>query len=399
MNKFVPNDENEILTWNFLARSVDSVETVNPRRAIDAVLREGVEDVIREVMEGINSLSKERGRVIDFKELLYGYYRLNPQLGVDYILDLLLVYKKYRGRKMIFPVRRHAYLQQAFGPLVVRERPLVDRQSSTRIHFILPLSGRLAIFQRFMKNFQSVVVPNDENVRLVVVLYPTIEKDDPSKEIKAIVESSQRGFQGSRTQVDLIEQQEEFARAAALETGKSSCLPDDDCLLVFIDVDMVFTVKTLDRIRTLTVRGKQVYFPIVFSQFDPSFNHLNSEEFSRQQSAFEMNDDIGYWRFYGFGIVSIFRSDLEKVGGMNTSIHGWGQEDVDLYDRTVACSDLTVFRAPDPDLVHIFHPIACDSTKSTDKQRKMCAGTRAGTYASQRRLARYWIDHHAYPDG
>lgn len=107
LNKFVPQDESDILTWNFLARSVDSTETVNPRRAIDAPLREGVEDVIREVMEGINAMSKERGRVIDFKELLYGYYRINPRLGVDYILDLLLVYKKYRGRKMVLKINHN----------------------------------------------------------------------------------------------------------------------------------------------------------------------------------------------------------------------------------------------------------------------------------------------------
>ena len=67
LNKFLPADENEILTWSFLARAIDSTETVNPRRSIDSPLREGVEDVIREVMESINAMSKERGRVIDFK--------------------------------------------------------------------------------------------------------------------------------------------------------------------------------------------------------------------------------------------------------------------------------------------------------------------------------------------
>jgi chondroitin sulfate synthase len=402
LNKFLPEDESDILTWNFLARSVDSTETVNPRRAIDAPLREGVEDVIREVMEGINAMSKERGRVIDFKELLYGYYRLNPRLGVDYILDLLLVYKKYRGRKMIFPVRRHAYLQQAFGALQLRPSPLVARDSFTsRIHFILPLSGRLVIFQRFMNNFQRVCVEPDEHVRLVIVLYPTMETDDPSDEIKSFVGAFQRRTKGRQVEVELIERKEAFARAAALETGKSSCQPDDDCLLAFIDVDMVFTEKTLDRIRSHTIRGRQVYFPIVFSQFDPSFGAplAGSSDAEIADDVFEIDDDRGYWRFYGFGIVSVYRSDLERVGGMNTSIHGWGQEDVDLYDRTVACPDLAVFRAPDPDLVHVFHPIACDDSNLTEKQKKMCVGTRAGTYASQQRLARYWIEHHAYAGG
>lgn len=67
-----------------------------------------------QVMDLINKFSKQRGRVIDFKEIFYGYQRVNPLYGVDYMLDMLLMYKKYRGKKMTVPVRRHAYLQQQF---------------------------------------------------------------------------------------------------------------------------------------------------------------------------------------------------------------------------------------------------------------------------------------------
>lgn len=103
LNKYLPGNETDILTWQFLSRAVYSTDSLNPRRRLDAALREGIDDVIRQLMEGINTLSKERGRIIDFKEVLYGYYRVNPKFGVDYILDILLVYKKYRGRKMTFP--------------------------------------------------------------------------------------------------------------------------------------------------------------------------------------------------------------------------------------------------------------------------------------------------------
>lgn len=65
-------------------------------------------------MDLINKFSKQRGRVIDFKEIFYGYQRMNPLFGVDYVLDMLLMYKKYRGKKMTVPVRRHTYLQQQF---------------------------------------------------------------------------------------------------------------------------------------------------------------------------------------------------------------------------------------------------------------------------------------------
>ena len=67
-------------------------------------------DVLRQSTQPFR-VSKERGRVIDFKEVLYGYIRWHPSLALEYILDMLLLYKKYRGKKMTVPVRRHAYMQ------------------------------------------------------------------------------------------------------------------------------------------------------------------------------------------------------------------------------------------------------------------------------------------------
>jgi len=215
-------------------------------------------------------------------------------------------------------------------------------------------------------------------------------------EIKNLAEAyrQQAGRGGKKFLLQLIERSDEsFARAAAIELGVRA--QSTDGLMVFIDVDMIFDSGTLDRIRTHTIRGRQVYFPIVFSQFDPSFNSgAPPPPDSVQPNSFRIDDDLGYWRFYGFGIASIYKSDLERVGGMNTTIRGWGQEDVDLYDRIVQSGLFNIFRAPDPGFIHVFHPVECDTRSLGAKQLKMCLGTRASTYASQQQLARKWIDHH-----
>lgn len=115
LNKFRPLREAEVLPWDFISRSLFSAGHGNPRRRVESALKEGLDDVVREVMDMINMFSKQRGRVIEYREVLYGYHRLSPVYGADYILDMLLVYKKYRGKKMTVPVRRHAYLQQQFA--------------------------------------------------------------------------------------------------------------------------------------------------------------------------------------------------------------------------------------------------------------------------------------------
>lgn len=91
-------------------------------------MRESLEDVITQVMHYINNFSRQRGRVIEFRELLYGYSRTNSLYGQDYILDLLLLYKKYRGKKMTVPVRRHLYVQRAFTDYFLREMNYDDEE-------------------------------------------------------------------------------------------------------------------------------------------------------------------------------------------------------------------------------------------------------------------------------
>lgn len=108
---------------------------------------------------------------------------------------------------------------------------------------------------------------------------------------------------------------------------------NEDTILFFVDVDIVFTVAALQRIRLNTIKGRSAYFPIVFSEFDPQVVYGNDTGHS--QHHFSVSDDTGYWRNYGFGIASAYPTDLNLVGGFNTAIKGWGKEDVDLFDKFV----------------------------------------------------------------
>ncbi|XP_067010256.1 chondroitin sulfate synthase 1 [Anabrus simplex] len=444
LNKFLPSTEEEVLKWDFISRSLFSDTNSNPRRRLETPLKEGLDDVVREVMDMINMYSKQRGRVIEYRDILYGYHRLNPLYGADYILDMLLVYKKYRGRKMTVPVRRHVYLQQQFGDLEIREvldgeevsMPLAETEGEMAmedfpdaqngfqnsfkdvfengllkigesfplilgsrmskktpsikdklINFILPLAGRLETFKRFISVFEEVCLKNDEKVSLIIVLFPN-DKENSINETVSIMRRLQKEY--PKVRLTVVPVFDTFARAMALEVGASQCADED--LLFFVDVDMVFTSSALHRIRTNTIRGKQVYFPIVYSEFDPSIVYNESGLLS-SPNHFLINRDTGYWRQYGFGIASLYKSDLKRVGGFDTSIRGWGKEDVDLFDKFVAAAkNLTVFRAADPNLVHVFHIVECDPNLD-EAQLRMCKGTRADTYGGVYQLAQYIYSH------
>ncbi|XP_061720012.1 chondroitin sulfate synthase 1 [Cydia pomonella] len=485
MSRYQPTTLNDILTFDFISKSIYSTTHSNPKRRIESPLKEALDDVIREVMEIINAPSRQRGRVIDFNELLYGYTRLDPLHGADHILDLLLRYRRYRGRKMTAAVRRHAYLQQTFTGMEIRELPMgepapsedpelsdnadtkdpldydFDESSQQQnsfldfgklgvkealetglmklqnlpkvlkwsdadieeypvynriINFILPLMGRQEIFGRFMKNYEDIVLKTDEAVTLIVVLYLdsknpldygntesliTYYKDLYGKEIKVV-------RMGSTT----------FSRGAALTEGLKQCLDDD--LVFFIDVDVMFNFESLRRIRINTIKYNQVYFPIVFSEYDPDvvngedYNKFKGETFvinsdlgkyvdssesgakserelTNLKYSKEIHDDYGYFRQYGFGILSIFKRDFERVGGFDLTIKGWGLEDVQLFE-TMIKSNLTVYRGPDDSLVHIFHSVDCD--KNLEKsQFLMCLGTKASTHGNDKHMTYYMLNH------
>ncbi|XP_001807794.1 chondroitin sulfate synthase 1 isoform X2 [Tribolium castaneum] len=395
LTRHQPRAVQEVLDWELISKTLYSYKDLNPRRRIGSALKEGLNDVVRDIMEVINSYSKQRGRVIDFKEILYGYWRLDPVHGIDLILDLLLVYRKYRGHKMTVQVRRHAYVQQTFTGIFVREitkaspssvavpkivkhiistfekippifPSITAKNQRQTVNFIVPLSGRFDTFRRFLRLYEDICIKGGEETRLFVILYQSVGFEASARAIE--------GLQGRylNSGVSVVYVNESFSRAKALENGLK--FVSDDDLVLFIDVDMVFDARSLQRVRQNTVKGRSVYFPIVYSLFDPRITNR----------SLGIDEESGFWRQFGFGIVSIFKNDYKKLGGFNLNISGWGFEDVAFYDTAIQ-SDLRIVRSADPGLVHVYHPIHCDINLDSN-QRNMCLGTQANMLGSRKQL-------------
>lgn len=267
-----------------------------------------------------------------------------------------------------------------------------DRVRTKTVHFVLPLFNRLATFARFVDNYESVCLANnhERHVTLTVVPFGQATVDRAVAAVDALMVR----YPQARAVV-LPDPGGPFARAVALHAGAENVLrlrdngsptanvDDDDPLLFFVDVDMLWTNALVDRVRLNTIRGRSAYFPIVYSEFDPVVVYGRATS----PNHFLVNQDTGYWRQYGFGIVGVYKSDLIAVGDLDTSIRGWGNEDVDLYEKfvrvrsTSAVAVATVFRAADPDLVHVYHPVECDP-ELPDPKARMCANTRFETYGN-----------------
>ncbi|CAK5064836.1 unnamed protein product [Meloidogyne enterolobii] len=360
----VPNSPENVPIWEFISSDTKLLYCINkpncPKHTIEAELRRQISDILIKIFDEFNSNALQKGRTLHFQRVQYGYLRIQPTFGVDFVLDIALRYHRLRGplhSRAPLTVRRHAYVQQRFGQLqsrsliVKRKRKIEENQL---INILIALKGRAEVFDRFANNLIKIANGRGENsdIRLVLILY----------------------------------------RGAALSAGIALLPPN--ALLLLADVDILIGEGALERIRLNTVLGKQVvekeiliyysqnspsfqvYFPIVFSEYSPTTWKLNTEDFYSQQR--------GYFRHFGYGIVSLYKKDFDLIGGFNQTIKGWGLEDVDFFEKVIKSGNIIPFRSIDNDLIHIFHSIDCNkNNKYQNKaQKEACEGTRAQGIAS-----------------
>eukprot|EP01147_Barroeca_monosierra_P009867 gene9867-2058_t len=127
-----------------------------------------------------------------------------------------------------------------------------------------------------------------------------------------------------------------------------------DPLLFLLDVDMVINHQVLLLCQGMARLSESVYFPIAFSK------------------ASVLRDRDGEWRIYGFGMACMHASDYDRVGGFSQDIHGWGLEDEDLFKKFLSDTSITVYRAPNHGLLHLWHEKLCDHTKLPAQQLLRC---------------------------
>ena len=180
-----------------------------------------------------------------------GIYHSSPSIGTHYEL--------YFSNDKNLKTRVTLFRPQA-PPVSVKQDPI---RPVEKVNIILPLAGRSSTFKVFLAYFEPLLVKLGSNIFLTIVYFGNTVTDMMSHLQPFIIKHKFRSYH-----IEHVKDRN-FSRGYALDTGIRWWNKRTDPLVFLCDVDVVVNEQFLDRCKANTERGQRVYYPIVFSLYNP----------------------------------------------------------------------------------------------------------------------------------
>ncbi|XP_066524151.1 beta-1,4-N-acetylgalactosaminyltransferase 3-like isoform X2 [Hoplias malabaricus] len=254
--------------------------------------------------------------------------RADGDAGARYFLELEL--KDGKGQNMLishyFYVTRN---KDSPDPPALCSPRGFSWDPTARVNVILPVKNQGRWTIQFIKQMEKIYrATGDENFNVIIIDYSS---DDVNIE-KALSNAKLPSYQYKRLEGT-------FLKTTAIQTA-IDLVDDENSILFTCDLHLNFPISIIHTVRKHCVQGKMIYAPALM----------------RLDCGSSAQAPTGFWEIDGYGLIGIYKSDMERIGGMNTKDFKdkWGGEDWELLDRILE-NKLEVERLNLRNFLHYHH--------------------------------------------
>ncbi len=338
----------------------------HPSIPLNGVSKREVNEVVTAVTksqaqkDGIESENRESVRSRNSVIVENVLQRVDPSRGIDYFLQLTDQSKSksefYHALREIEPPRVTSMHSPNCGTI--------------KVNFIVATPPVSRGFQRFMLSFENSFLARNppELVSLLAILYSDGKFKKYDKDLFSVVtllDLYKKKY--PKADLRLVTTRNPYSRKETIEIASKE-YPTYE-LLFLADIHIDFSMQFIERCRMNAVENEQVYFPTIFSPYDPAEFHKSRIVFP-YATKFKISEKMGAWMPESYHLVCVFNYDLIKVlngnQGGEESEKNWN-----LLNEFIKYNQLKIFRAVEPGLVHLWQD-GCKEEELGMRERTLC---------------------------